>query len=123
MADETATTAAPTAEDANAVTTAAAEAAQGEATPAKAKASAQKAAQETAEKRGFSKEDARMFAEAVVDVLREAGAFDAPPDAVVAPAAPDTIAPAPDEAVPAGAGPAAAPDTGKRTFAQRFMGV
>lgn len=119
MADDTTT--APTVEDATAVTEAAAEAAQAAPTPAKAKTAAKAAAQDTAEKRGFSKEDATLFAGAVVDALREAGAFDAPPDTVVAPAAPDTTAPAPDEQATPGATEEA--QTGKRTFAQRFMGV
>lgn len=122
MADSATTENPPTVEDAQAVATAAGEAATAEPTAEKAKASAAKAAKSEADKRGvtMSKEDAAMFADAVVDKLREMGAFDPPPEPVQPPPAPETVAPAPGEAPP----PAAAQEgTGKKSFAQRYMGA
>ena len=124
MADNTATEKPPTIEDAQAVAAAAGEAAQAEPTVEKAQKSAARAGKEESDKRGLSlsKEDAKLVADAVVEGLRDAGAFDAPPEPVTAPeSAPDTVEPAPGEDPNA---PSAVKEgTGKRTFAQRYMNL
>ena len=125
MADSTTTEKPPTIEDAQAVATAAGEAAQAEPTPEKAKASAAKAAQKAGDERNLAltPDDYRGIADAVVEALRDAGAFDSPPEPVTAPAAaPDKVEPAPGETDPNTPAPLQE-GTGRRSFAQRYMGL
>lgn len=114
----------PTIADANEIATAADAAALNEPTVEKARASASKAAQKAGEKRGLTltKEDADLIGTAVVDAIEARGGFDAPPDAVQAPAPPEAIAPAPGEQQPA-PGESTQQPAAKRSWAEKFMGA